>query len=73
MKKTYELSDLDCANCAAKMQNAIEKISGVTSVSVNFFLQKLTIEADEGVFSDVLKKTVQVCKKIEPDCTIKIK
>lgn len=70
MRKVYKLKDLDCANCAAKMETAIKKIDGVQSATVNFLSQKLTVEADEAVFEDVLKKIAKVIKKIEPDCKI---
>lgn len=70
MKKTFALEDLDCANCAAKMEDGIKKIEGVKDASVSFIMQKLTIEADDAIFEDVVNKAVKVCKKIEPDCTI---
>lgn len=70
MKKTFDLEDLDCAHCAAKMEDGIRKLDGVTDVSVNFLTQKLTLEADDAVFEKVLKAAVKVCRKIEPDCTI---
>lgn len=70
MKKRYTLRDLDCANCAAKMENAIGKIDGVRSVSVSFMTQKLTLEADDDRFDEVLKEAAAVCRRIEPDCTI---
>ena len=70
MRKVYKLKDLDCANCAAKMETAIKKIDGVQSATVNFLSQKLTVEADEAVFEDVLKKIAKAIKKIAPDCKI---
>ena len=70
MKKNYNLEDLDCANCAQKMQDAICKIDGVHSASVSFISQKLTIDADDERFDDIMKKVVKACKKVEPDCTI---
>ena len=70
MKKTFKLEDLDCANCAAKMENAIAKIEGVQTVSVSFLTQKLTLEAEDAVFEDVVKKAVKIAKKVEPDCRI---
>ena len=73
MKKIFKLEDLDCANCAAKMETAIAKVDGVESVSVNFFTQKLTLEAAAGDFDEVLKKVVKTAKKVEPDCTIILK
>ena len=73
MKKRFELSDLDCANCAAKMEDAIQKIEGVQAATVSFMTQKLTIEADDARFDAIMKEVVKVCKKVEPDCTIKLK
>lgn len=73
MKKTYKLIDLDCANCAAKMEDAIKKIDGVTNATVSFMTQKMTIEADDARFDDIVKQAVKVCKKVEPDCEIVLK
>lgn len=73
MKKTFMLEDLDCANCAAKMENAIRKLEGVREVTVGFLTQKMTIETDDGKMDDVMKRVVEVCRKIEPDCTILLK
>ena len=70
MKKVFKLEDLDCAHCAAKMQDAIAKIDGVKAVSINFLMQKMTLEADDAVFEDVLKKAQKAIKKVEPDCRI---
>lgn len=70
MKKVYKMQDLDCANCAAKMEREISKIDGVVNASVNFMTQKLTVEADESDFDTVMEKIVKACKKIEPDCKI---
>lgn len=73
MKKVYKLQDLDCANCAAKMERAILKLDGVQSANVSFITQKLTLEADDAVFDRVLKAVVKCASKVEPDCTILIK
>ena len=70
MKKHFKLIDLDCANCAAKMEDAIRKIDGVNEVSVSFLSQKLTLDADDTRFDEILNEVVKVCKKVEPDCTI---
>ena len=70
MKKVFELEELDCAHCAAKMEAAINKIDGVTSASVSFMTQKLTIEADGKDFDKILKAAQKAIKKIEPDCRI---
>ena len=72
MRKTYKLIDLDCAHCAAKMEAAIQKIDGVTEASVSFLTQKLTVEAEDGRFEEIMKKVVKACKKVEPDCVIKL-
>ena len=73
MKKTFKMVDLDCANCAAKMEEAIKMIDGVTNASVNFMTQKMTLEADDARFDAIVKEAVKVCKKVEPDCEIVIK
>ena len=70
MKKTFELEELDCAHCAAKMEDAIRKIDGVISANISFMGQKLTLEADEKDFEKILKATQKAIKKIEPDCRI---
>ena len=70
MKKVFKLEELDCANCARKMEEAIGKLPGVHSASISFMTQKLTLEADEGRFDAILDEVVRVCKKVEPDCVI---
>lgn len=70
MKKKYKLQDLDCANCAAKMEEGIRKIPGVEEVSISFMTQKMTIVAADDKFDEIMKQAVEVCKKIEPDCKI---
>ena len=70
MKKTYMLEDLDCANCAAKMEEAIKKIDGVKFASVNFLAQKMTLEADDEAFDEILKKAIKTIKRVEPDCRV---
>ena len=70
MKKKFKLPDLDCANCAAKMEDAIKKLDGVNDASVSFMMQKMTIDADDARFDEIMKEVVEVCKKVEPDCII---
>lgn len=70
MKKAYKLEDLDCANCAAKMEEEIKKIDGVINANVNFIMQSMTIEADDSIFDEIMDKVIKVCRKIEPDCNI---
>lgn len=73
MKKVFRMEDLDCANCAAKMENAIQKIEGVEDATVSFMAQKLTLVADDDKFDDILKKAVKICKKVEAECRIIVK
>jgi copper chaperone CopZ len=54
MKKSYKLENLDCANCAAKMERAIGKIDGVNECSISFMTQKMNLEAEDGRFDDIL-------------------
>ncbi len=72
MRKIIALQDLDCANCAVKMENAINKIDGVLSASVNFMTQKIILDIKDDNATDTLKQIKSVCKKIEPDCILKI-
>ena len=72
MKKTFKLIDLDCANCAAKMEAAIKKIDGVNDATVSFMAQKMTVDADDARFDDIMREIVSVCKKVEPDCVINL-
>ena len=73
MKKVFRMEDLDCANCARKMEDGVKKLDGVKDAKVNFIMQKFTLEADDDKFDAVLQEAVKFCKKIEPDCRIIIK
>lgn len=70
MKKKFKLQDLDCANCAAKMEEAIKKIDGVNDASVSFMTQKLTIDATDERFEAIMDEVEKVCAKVEPDTKI---
>ena len=70
MKKRFKLVDLDCANCAAKMEDAMKKVDGVKDATVSFVMQKMTVEADDARFDDIMEEIVKVCKRVEPDCEI---
>ena len=70
MKKVFKLKDLECANCAAKMENAINKLDGVEKATISFMTQKMTITADDDKFDSILDEAQKVIKKIEPDCVI---
>ena len=72
MKKKFKMVDLDCANCAAKMEAAIKKLDGVNDATVSFTMQKLTIDADDARFDEIMQEVVKVCKKVEPDCQIQL-
>lgn len=72
MKKKFKLQDLDCANCAAKIEEAIKRIEGVADANVSFMTQKMTIEAEESRFDEIMKEVVAVCRKVEPDCIIQM-
>ena len=69
MQKKFKM-EVDCANCAAKMEEAARKVDGVKNASVSFMAQKMVIEADDERFDAIMKEVVKVCKKVEPDCEI---
>ena len=70
MKKIYRMENLDCANCAAKMERSIAKLDGVKQVSVSFLTQKLTLETEGDDQTELMQQVVRLCKKVEPDCVI---
>lgn len=70
MRKTFKLQDLDCANCAAKMEDAINRIDGVEKATISFMTQKLTLVADDARFNAIVDEAQRACAKVEPDCTI---
>lgn len=71
MKKKFILEGLGCANCAAKMENAISKLDGVKEATVNFMTQKLIIEGEDEKMSYIIEEAEKIVKKIEPDTTMK--
>ena len=70
MKKKFKMENLDCANCAAKMEAAIKKIPGVTDASMNFMTQKLTLEAEDGHFDAILAEAQKCCDRVDKGCRI---
>ena len=70
MKKTFIIEDLDCAHCAAKIEDEIKELSGVNSISVNFLSGKITLDASDAEFDSILEKAVEICKQVEPDCNL---
>ena len=70
MRKVFKLEDLDCANCAAKMEDAINKIDGVEKATMSCMTQKLTSVADDERFDKIMDEVERVCARVEPDMTI---
>lgn len=70
MRKVFKMEDLECANCAAKMQDAISKIDGVNSVNISFMTQKLTLDAEDERFDAILDAAQKAISKFEKDCII---
>lgn len=70
MKKTFKMQNLDCANCAAKMEQAIQKIPGVISANISFMTQKLTLEYDETKEAEILAEAKKACQKVDRACSI---
>ncbi len=70
MRKSFRLDEIDCANCALKLQDALAQVEGVESVSVNFLTQKLTLTAADDRFDAVLDQVVKTAARVEPDCEI---
>lgn len=70
MRKSFKLEEIDCANCANKLQDALAKLDGVDSVSVNFLTQKLTLSAADDHFDEVLEHVIKLTSEIEPDCEV---
>ena len=70
MKKTYKI-DVDCANCANKMENAAKNTDGVKNAVVNFMMLKLVVEFEDGADpKEVMPRVLKNCKKVESDCEI---
>lgn len=71
MQKKFNI-EVDCANCAAKIENAVKKLPGVVNANVSFMAQKMLLEAEDSQFDRVLKDAVKAAKKIEPDFEIEL-
>lgn len=70
MKKMYSIIGLECAHCAAKIENGIKKIKGVNEVNLNYIGQKLTLDIEDDVVDEVMVKINKIIKKVEPDCSL---
>ena len=71
MKKKFAIEGIDCANCAAKMEDAINKIEGINSATINFFAEKITIDADDATFAALVDEAEKACNKVDKGVTIK--
>lgn len=70
MKKIYRMQNLDCANCAAKMERSIQKIKGVSDAQVSFMAQRLTMEVDESLLPEILEQVKRCVAKVDPNCKV---
>ena len=70
MKKTLQLSELDCASCAARLETAIRGVEGVKAANINFVTQRLLLEADDAAFEEVLHRVRQVVARTERGCAV---
>lgn len=73
MKKTFAMENLDCANCAAKMEKNILKINGVKAATVSFFAQKLVLEADDDRWDEIVKEACAAVSRVDADCKVIVK
>ena len=70
MKKAFKFRDLDCANCAQEIENAAAKIEGVNKVRINFLSERMTLDADDARFDEIIAEIKKVAKTIEPDAVL---
>ena len=71
MTKIFKLENLDCANCAAKMERGIKAIDGVNDCTVSFMTQKMILNADDARFAEILELAKKAIAKVDPDCKVK--
>jgi len=72
MRKTFKIEGIDCPNCAASFEEALKKLDGVEFVSINFFTEKLILQAPDDIFDDTMSNIVKLSKKLHPEYTIKL-
>lgn len=70
MKKAFKLQELGCANCAAKMENDINKLDGVNKATISFMTSRLVLDVDPDRFESIVEQAQQICTKYEPECVI---
>lgn len=73
MKRSFKMSNLECANCASKMEADINKLPGVNKASISFMTQRLVLDASDDAFNSTLDSAQQIVKKYEPECSILVK
>lgn len=73
MKKVYKVENLDCANCAQKLEDKLNKVKGVNDCKVSFMMQKITLEINDENVEDILNDVLKTCKKVEPDMKVLVK
>ena len=73
MKKKYKLDEIDCANCAAKIEKAVSKLDGVSKCTVNFMAEKMLLEYDESKnFDELFANIKEIANRIEPECSVSL-
>ena len=70
MKKTFKIENLDCAHCAAKIEDAINKLDGVNKAEVNFLTLKLKLDAVDERFDEIFEEVLNIVNTVEPECEI---
>lgn len=70
MKRTFKMENLDCANCAAKMEERIKRLDGVNSAVVSFATQRLVLDADDEAFDSIVEECIRACRKIDKGTNI---
>lgn len=70
MKKVFRMVDLDCANCAAKMEDAVRRIDGVSDVRISFLSQKMTLEAEDARFDEIARLAAKACKRVDDEVEV---
>lgn len=70
MKKIIQVSNLDCANCARKLEEKLQKVEGVNACNVSFMMQRISLDIEDSKAEEIINNIKKVCKKVEPDMEI---
>ena len=70
MKKIIQVSNLDCANCARKLEEKLQKVEGVNTCNVSFMMQRISLDIEDSKAEEIINNIKKVCKKVEPDMEI---